>query len=105
MLEQQHSLRADRTGLSSQKKKRWSEVPHEHDLRSQSQDRLTQILPALESVTAGSTLSRRGNAGLGPALSRLDIPEPVPDTQDPVQDRWEQGLEPVDDHTDSDNGE
>jgi len=68
-------------------------------------DRLTKIPRTLESLTAGFTVSRRGNAMLGPASSRLEIPEPVPDNREPVLDNWEQGLEPADDSIDSDNGE
>jgi len=43
-------------------------------------------------------VSRRGNALLGPASSRLEILEPV-------LDNWEQDLEPADDCIHSDHGE
>jgi len=42
---------------------------------------------------------------LGPASLRLEIPEPVLDNRAPVLNTWEQGLEPVDDSIDSDDGE
>ena len=96
MLQQQRWLTADRTRLLRQERQRQREVRREHAQRSQSRDRLTRIPPIVESVTAGSTVSRRGNAVLGPAASRLDILEPVPDN-------WEQGLDPAEDSIDSDN--
>jgi len=42
---------------------------------------------------------------LGPASSRLEIPEPVPDNREPVPDNWAQGLAPADYRIDSDNGQ
>jgi len=105
MSQQQRRLTADRTRLSRQERQRGREVRRERAQRSQSRDRLTRIPSTLESVTAGSTVSRRGNAVLGPASSRLRIPEPVPDNREPVPDNWEQGLEPADDSIDSDDGE
>jgi len=42
---------------------------------------------------------------LGPASSRLDMPEPVPVNRGPVPDNWEQGLKPADDSIDSDDRE
>jgi len=42
---------------------------------------------------------------LGPASSRLEIPEPVPENQKGVPDNCQSGLEPADDSVDSDNGE
>jgi len=109
MSQQQRQLTADRTHLSRQERQRRREVTRERAQISQSRDRLTRIPPTLESVTAGSTVSRRGNAVLGPASSQLKIREPasVPDDRDsePVPDNWEQGLEPADDSIDSNDGE
>jgi len=105
MSEQQRRLMVDRTRLSEQERQRLREVHCECAQRSQSRDRLTRIPPAIESVTAGSTVSRRGNAVLGPASSRLEIPESVPDNQEPVPDNWEHGPERADDSIDSDDGE
>ena len=56
---------ADRTSLSRQPRQRRRKVHHERAERSQSRGRLTRIPPTLESVKAGSTVSRRGNAVLG----------------------------------------
>jgi len=97
MSQQQRRLMVDRTRPSRHERQRQREVRREHAQRSQSRDRLTRIPPTLKSVTAGSTVSRRGNAVLGPASSCLKIPEPVPDN-------WKQGLEPADDSIDSDDG-
>jgi len=105
MSQQQLWLTADRTHLSRQERQRRREVRGERVQISQSRDRLSKIPPTLESVTAWSTVSRRGNAVLGPASCRLEIPEPVPDNREPVLDNWEQGLEPADDSIDSDDGE
>jgi len=98
MSEQEQRLTADRTRLSRQERQRRKKVRPAHAQRSPSRDWLTEILPTLESVTAGSSVSRRRNAGLGPASSPLEIPEPVPD-------QWEQGPEPADDRIDSDDRE
>jgi len=89
---------ADRTPLSRHERQRCREVRRPRPHISQFRDQLTRIPPTLESVTAGSTVSRSGNAVLGPASSRLKIPELVPDN-------WEQGLELADDSIDSDDGE
>jgi len=86
MSQQQRRLTADRTRLSRQERQKRREVRREHAQISQSRDRVTRIPPTLESVTAGSTVSKRGNAGLGPASSRHEIPEPVPDNPEPVPD-------------------
>jgi len=96
---------ADRIRLSRQERQRRREVRPKCALRSQSGARGTRIPPTLESVTAGSTVSRRGNAVLGPASSRLEIPELVPDNWEPVPDNWVQGLQPADDSIDSDDGQ
>jgi len=61
--------------------------------------------PTIELVKAGSTVSRRGNAVLGPASSRHDIPEPFLYNPEPVLDNGEQGLELAEDTLDSDDGE
>ena len=61
----------------------------EHAEIPESRDRLIRIPPTLESVTAGRIVSRRGNAVVGPALSELEIPEPVPGNWEPVPDNWE----------------
>jgi len=88
---------ADGTPLSRHERQRRRAVRRERPQISQFRDLLTKIPPTLESVTAGSTVSRSGNAVLGPASSRLKIPELVPDN-------WEQGLELADDSIDSDDG-
>ena len=105
MSQQQRRLTADRTRLLRQERQKQREVRHGRAQRSQSRDRLTRIPPTLKSVTAGSTVSRRGNAVLGPASSRLKIPEPVPANWESVPANWEQGLERADDRMDSDDGE
>ena len=42
---------------------------------------------------------------LGPASSRVEIPEPFPRKWGPFLVNWEQGREPADDRIDSDDGE
>jgi len=102
------------------------EVRYEDAQISESMDRLTRIPPTLDSAGAGSTVSRRGNAVLGPASSRLEIAEPGPDkreavldicepvldnretvldNEEPVPDHWEQCLEPVEHNIHSKDGE
>lgn len=98
MSQQQRRHIADRTRPSRQERQRRREARRALVQRSQSRDRLTIIPSARESVTAGSNVSRRGNAVLGPASSRHEIPEPVPDN-------LEQGLESADDSIDSRDGE
>jgi len=66
---------------------------------------LTRIPATLESVTAGSTVSKRGNAVLRPTSSQLVIPEPVLDNREPIPDNWEPRLEAVNQTIDSNNGE
>jgi len=84
MSKQGRQLTAERTRLARQERQRRREVRPERAQISQSRDRLTRIPPTLESVTAGSTVSRMGNAVLGPASSGLETPEPVPDNREPV---------------------
>ena len=86
MSQQQRRLTADRTRLSRQERQRRREVRHQRAQISQSRDRLTRIPPTLESVTAGSTVSRRGNVVQGSASSQLEIPKPVPDNRVSVPD-------------------
>jgi len=105
MSQQQRWLTADRTRLSRQEGQSQKEVRHEHAQRSQSRDWLTRIPPTVQSVTAGSTVSRWGNAVLGLVSSQLEIPEPVPDNWEPIPDNWEHGLKPADESIHSDDGE
>ena len=95
MSQQQRRLMADRTRPSRQERQRRREARRGRVQRSQSRDRLTIISPTLESVAAGSMVSRRGN---GLASSRLEIQEPVPDNS-------EQDLASAGDSIDSHDGE
>ena len=60
---------ADRRRPSRQERQRRWEVCRERAQISQSRDRLTRIPRTLESVTARASVSRSGNAVLGPASS------------------------------------
>jgi len=77
MSQQQRRLMADRARSSRQERQRQREVLRGPFQRSGSRDELTILTsPSVESVMAGSGVSRRRDAVREPASSRLQIPEP-----------------------------
>jgi len=106
MSQQQRRPIADRARSSRQERQRQRDVLRGCFWRSGSRDGLTIITSSsVESVMAGSTVSRRRDAVPDPASSPLQVPEPVLYNPQLVLESADESLDPNDGEYEGNDGQ